>query len=63
MVEIVNVCCALHNICKHFAVTFEEDIVIDNIDVDEDPSEQDNDDVIAATVRDNIAQSLHPNSS
>lgn len=60
VVTIVNVCCALHNICKHFAIPFEE-VFLENADDDDEQMENAEDNEIAVTTRDNIARSLHLN--
>lgn len=60
VVTIVNVCCALHNICSHYGVTLAEEILTDPTDGDLEPEEDENN-IAASIIRDNIARSLHSN--
>lgn len=63
VVKLVNVCCALHNICKHYNLRY-EDILVDNEppDQEDDIYSEENDDLPnsaeSRTIRDNIALSL-----
>ena len=59
VVSIVNVCCALHNICKHFNVGFDEEVIVNMDNDDFEIVEEDEDFSTAAAVRDSIARSLY----
>lgn len=61
VVTIINVCCALNNICKDFNVEIDEDIIPIEEEENESESVQENEDDYrneAVTIRDNIARSI-----
>ncbi|XP_065356335.1 putative nuclease HARBI1 [Calliphora vicina] len=60
VVTIINVCCALHNICKHFGITTAE-ALITSVSDDDFEMEDDEYDNTAVNIRDRIAQSLNTN--
>ncbi|KAI8119473.1 putative nuclease HARBI1 [Lucilia cuprina] len=63
VVKIVNICCALHNICKSYRVDFDESPIVENEDVENSDEEHEeiNSNNEAAIIRNNIAQSLIQN--
>lgn len=59
VVKIANVCCALHNICKHYNVPIEEQDIApsSNEEVEENPDQLQNN-TAGAEIRDTIARTL-----
>lgn len=58
VVTIVNVCCALHNICKHYDISLDEEAIV-SMDDDNIQTAEEEDDSTSASIRDTIASSLN----
>ena len=59
--SIINVCCALHNICIHYNIALDEEIIVSLAEDDLETAEEEQYDNSALTIRDNIAYSLNLN--
>ncbi|XP_065366816.1 putative nuclease HARBI1 [Calliphora vicina] len=60
VVKIVNVCCALHNICKHYNIPIEDQdqlVPTTHEEVEEEPDQLQSN-IAGAEIRDNIARTL-----
>lgn len=59
VIKVINVCCALHNICREYQIDFEEDVTInsENEEIEEDLEENfgHTENTTAKRIRDSIA--------